>query len=130
MLKDNAIIYKAEKDGEEFLGSNREIGEKLNITPYSLPALVKRGYKIHGYRVTVFGHYRKLYEVYENDACVYSGTLDEVSKHLCFVPTTIYIASITKNKLLLDKYKIVQSCYKVVNTYGRTLYCDYEVASK
>lgn len=127
MLKDNAIIYKAEKDGEEYLGATAEISKLVNVDTISLPSLVKRGFKIHGYKVTVLGHYKKLYELYDtenNDVFVGRGSIEEVSKLLYLAQSTVYSAA-KVGRLALDRYKVVQCGHKVVDNKGYIIDCDY-----
>lgn len=127
MLRDNMIIYKAEKDGEFILGTARQLSEILHVNISSVRNLVERGFKIHGYKVTRFGYYRKLYEVYDtwNDNA-FNGrdTIEGVSVLLDVGVDDVYQACI-KGFLVGNQYKIVQQGHKVVDEHGWLIDCDY-----
>lgn len=126
MLRDNTIIFKAEKDDEFILGTANQLAEILNVNVSSIRNLVNK-YKIHGYKVTKFGYYRKLYEVYDtwnNDVLYGKDVLESVAKLFDVCEADIALAS-AKGFLVENQYRIVQKGHKVVDEQGRLIDCDY-----
>lgn len=126
MLRDNTIIFKAEKDGESILGTANQLAEILNVNVSSIRNLVNK-YRIHGYKVTKFGYYRKLYEIYDtwnNDVFYGRDALESVAKLFDVCEADIALAS-AKGFLVENQYRIVQKGHKVVDEKGWLIDCDY-----
>lgn len=89
-MNDNKIVYKLTKGDEELIGSVDELEPHFDKNlKYGVANAYLRNGNYHGYKVERIGIYKKLYDIYDNNSIIFSGTLTEVSDYLYVTPTRI-----------------------------------------
>lgn len=122
-MKMQRAIYKATKDGEEYIGNSAYLSKKINAPSHNIQSVSSGHYKVKGWKIEKVGNLVEEFRLYQNGKVVEVNILETIAKKYYFQKNTLISAMIYKDGKCYGDYKIEHTGnYQLVTSSSGRMY--------